>query len=51
MNGNLVTKTTLPKGENVIFNDNCGSGNSCTYRIVTSSAGIGPNPNVATVNC
>ena len=53
--GSLVTgeldKTSITKGNNVIFTENCGAGNTCTYRIVTSSAGIGPNPNTATVTC
>ena len=49
--GGQMDKTTIAKGENVIFTDVCTAGSTCTYRVVTSSAGIGPNPNVASVTC
>ncbi len=53
--GNLLTgelnTASIAQSANVIFTENCGVGSTCTYRFVTSSAGIGPNPNTATVTC
>jgi flagellin-like protein len=37
-------------GEVATFNDTCATGTSCTYRFTTTT-GVGPSPNVATVNC
>ena len=51
MNGQLNSAGPLNVNQNVILTDTCPSGNTCSYRVVTSSAGIGPNPNVATVTC
>lgn len=50
MNGQL-DKTSIAIGGDTIFTDPCPAGTTCTYRFVTSSAGIGPNPNVAIVEC
>jgi hypothetical protein len=53
--GNLVTgelnTASIAQNTNVIFTETCGAGNTCIYRFVTSSAGIGPNPNTATITC
>jgi flagellin-like protein len=51
MQGRLDKGGNLPSNENLIFSDSCTAGTTCTYRFVTSSAGIGPNPNIATVTC
>jgi flagellin-like protein len=49
MAGKLDKSGNLNQGLNVIFTDACTG--PCSYRFVTSSAGIGPNPNTATVTC
>jgi len=51
MNARLDKSGNLPSNQNIIFTDTCATGTTCTYRFVTSSAGIGPNPNTATVTC
>jgi len=51
MNGQLSSAGPLATSQNVILTDACASGTTCTYRVVSASAGIGPNPNVATVTC
>ena len=54
MNGQLTwtgSPNPLATSQNVILTDPCATGTTCTYRIVTSSAGIGPNPNTATITC
>ena len=54
MNGKLSwtdSPNPLATGQNVILTDACAPGTPCTYRVVAASAGIGPNPNTATVTC
>jgi len=50
MNGQL-DKTSIAIGQDTIFTDPCPAGTTCTYRFVTSGVGIGPNPNIAIVEC
>ncbi|MEM5812607.1 MAG: archaellin/type IV pilin N-terminal domain-containing protein [Candidatus Aenigmatarchaeota archaeon] len=42
---------STPTAEIATFTDNCGSGNTCIYRLTTTTGAAGPSPNVDTVNC